>query len=39
MSGLGKRVSFFDFDWKSQRWNLVVVAGAMLVAVLLRFIS
>ena len=30
MAGLGKRVSFFDFDWKSQRWNLVVVAGAML---------
>jgi len=30
MTGLGKRVSFFDFDWKSQRWNLVVVAGAML---------
>jgi uncharacterized membrane protein YedE/YeeE len=30
MSGLGKRVRFFDFDWKSQRWNLVVVAGAML---------
>ncbi|MGO4822084.1 MULTISPECIES: YeeE/YedE family protein [unclassified Flavobacterium] len=28
--GLGKRVSFFDFDWKSQRWNLVVVLGAML---------
>jgi uncharacterized membrane protein YedE/YeeE len=30
MSGVGKRVRFFDFDWKSQRWNLVVVAGAML---------
>ena len=30
MSGIGKGVSFFDFDWKSQRWNLVVVAGAML---------
>lgn len=30
MSGLGKRVDFFDFDWKSQRWNLVVVLGAML---------
>jgi uncharacterized membrane protein YedE/YeeE len=30
MSGLGKRVRFFDFDWKSQRWNLVVVAGAMV---------
>lgn len=30
MTGLGKRVSFFDFDWKIQRWNLLVVLGAML---------
>lgn len=30
MAGAGKRVSFFDWDWKSQRWNLAVVAGAML---------
>lgn len=30
IAGLGKRVSFFDFDWKAQRWNLVVVLGAML---------
>ncbi len=30
IAGLGKRVSFFNFDWKSQRWNLVVVLGAML---------
>lgn len=30
MAGLGKRVGFFDFDWKAQRWNLVVVLGAML---------
>lgn len=30
MAGLGKRVNFFDFDWKAQRWNLVVVLGAML---------
>lgn len=28
--GLGKRVDFFDFDWKAQRWNLIVVLGAML---------
>jgi hypothetical protein len=28
MAGLGKRVA--DFDWKAQRWNLVVVVGAML---------
>ena len=30
MAGLGKRVAFFDFDWKAQHWNLVVVLGAML---------
>ena len=29
MAGAGKYVSFFNFDWKSQRWNLVVVLGAM----------
>jgi uncharacterized membrane protein YedE/YeeE len=30
MTGIGKKVPFFDWDWKSQRWNLVVVAGTML---------
>jgi len=30
MTGIGKRVPFFDWDWKSQRWNLVVVIGAMI---------
>ena len=30
MAGAGIYVSFFNFDWKSQRWNLVVVLGAML---------
>jgi hypothetical protein len=25
---LGTRA--FDFDWKAQRWNLVVVLGAMM---------
>ncbi len=30
MTGIGKRVSFFDFDWKLQRWNLLVVLGAMI---------
>ncbi|OYX86336.1 MAG: YeeE/YedE family protein [Flavobacteriales bacterium 32-34-25] len=30
LAGAGKKVTFFSFDWKSQRWNLAVVAGAML---------
>ena len=30
IGGAGKRVEFFKFDWKSQRWNLVVVLGAIL---------
>lgn len=30
IAGLGKRVSFFNFNWRGQRWNLVVVLGAML---------
>jgi uncharacterized membrane protein YedE/YeeE len=28
--GAGRRVEFFDFNWKSQRWNLLVVLGAMI---------
>jgi uncharacterized membrane protein YedE/YeeE len=30
MSGLGKKVSYFNFDWKTNKWNLIVVLGAML---------
>lgn len=29
MTGIGKKVSFFNFDWRAQRWNLMVVLGAM----------
>lgn len=28
--GLGKKVTFFDFDWRSKRWNLVFLAGAII---------
>ncbi|MEQ8909503.1 MAG: YeeE/YedE thiosulfate transporter family protein [Vicingaceae bacterium] len=28
--GAGKRTSFFDYDWKAQKWNLVVVAGVII---------
>jgi len=30
IGGAGKNVEFFKFDWKSQRWNLVVVLGAVI---------
>lgn len=30
MIGAGKKVSFFDFDWKAQRWNLIVALGVIL---------
>src|SRR5690554_6569717 len=30
LAGAGKKVPFFDWDCKSQRWNLAVLAGAML---------
>lgn len=30
IGGAGKVSEFFRFDWKSQRWNLIVVAGAMI---------
>lgn len=30
ISGAGKRIKFFDWDWRSQIWNLVFVAGAII---------
>ena len=30
IGGAGKRIEFFKFDWKSQRWNLIVVLGAIV---------
>jgi uncharacterized membrane protein YedE/YeeE len=28
--GAGKKIKFFDFDWKAQIWNLMFLAGAIL---------
>ncbi len=28
--GAGNKVDFFKFDWKSQKWNLIVVVGAII---------
>jgi uncharacterized membrane protein YedE/YeeE len=30
IAGAGKRVKFFDFDWKTQSWNLVFLVGAVI---------
>ena len=28
--GAGKNTSFFKFDWKVQKWNLIIVLGAII---------
>lgn len=30
MAGAGRRVKFFDFDWRAQKWNLLFILGAVL---------
>ncbi|HET8735483.1 MAG TPA: YeeE/YedE thiosulfate transporter family protein [Pricia sp.] len=30
LGGAGKAADFFRFDWKKERWNLVVVIGAVI---------
>lgn len=30
ISGAGKYSDFFKFDWKAQRWNLIIVLGAII---------
>lgn len=30
MCGADRKAEFFQFDWKAQRWNLVVILGAAL---------
>jgi uncharacterized membrane protein YedE/YeeE len=30
IAGAGKKVKFFDFDWKAQMWNIVFLVGAIL---------
>jgi uncharacterized membrane protein YedE/YeeE len=30
IGGAGKSISFFHFDWKAQRWNLIVAFGVLL---------
>jgi hypothetical protein len=28
--GAGSKADFFNFDWKAQKWNLIVVVGAII---------
>ena len=30
MTGVGKYINFFDFNWKERIWNLLVVLGALI---------
>lgn len=30
IAGAGKKVKFFDFDWKTQKWNLLFLFGAII---------
>lgn len=30
VAGAGKKVKFFDFDWRGQIWNLVFLVGAII---------
>lgn len=30
LCGADSKADFFDFDWRSQRWNLIVVIGAII---------
>ncbi|NIJ44638.1 hypothetical protein FHR24_001077 [Wenyingzhuangia heitensis] len=30
LCGAGKKTDFFNFDWKTQKWNLLVMIGAVI---------
>ncbi len=34
LAGAGKKVKFFDFDWRTQQWNLLFLLGAVLGGVI-----
>ncbi len=38
IAGAGKLADYFRFDWKSQTWNLVFVAGTVLGGAVARFL-
>jgi uncharacterized membrane protein YedE/YeeE len=34
IAGAGKKVKFFDFDWRTQKWNLLFLFGSVLGGVI-----
>ncbi len=38
IAGAGKKNDFFNFDWKSQWWNLLVVIGAVIGGFIAHFL-
>lgn len=28
IAGAGKKIKFFDFDWRTQKWNLLFLIGS-----------
>lgn len=38
ITGAGKKTEFFNFDWKSQKWNLMVVLGAIIGGFIAHFL-
>lgn len=30
IAGAGKRIPFFDFEWRTQKWNLLFLAGSII---------
>jgi len=38
IAGAGKKTEFFNFDWKSQKWNLMVVLGAIIGGFIAHFL-
>lgn len=37
MCGVGKNISYFDFDWKAQTWNLVFIVGTIIGGFIAQF--
>ena len=37
IGGAGKKVPFFNYNWREQKWNLIVVAGAIVGGFLAHF--